>query len=231
MNEWELTMLSAAGLGLLTCIQPCPLTTNVAALAWICRWSGSLSRLTLAGVAYLLGRSAAYVAFAALIIYGAVSVPSIAGSVQRWMDVIMGPLVVVAGMFVSGLLRSRRLPGPGFGVVAGQQPWKRSPLGAFLVGIVFAASLCPVSAALYFGTLMPMALHHHSVILLPALYGLGSGMPVVLAAIVVGGGSMATASRLASGNMARIYLPRITGGTLILIGIYLTLKHVFHIIN
>lgn len=55
-------------------------------------------------------------------------------------------------------------------------------LGAFLMGVVFALALCPSSAVLYFGILVPMSAKA-SVIgyILPAVFALATALPVLLA--------------------------------------------------
>jgi hypothetical protein len=55
---------------------------------------------------------------------------------------------------------------------------------AALLGIAFALSFCPVSAGLFFGALIPLAVSSQSRVLLPAVYGVGTGLPVVAFAVV-----------------------------------------------
>ncbi len=54
-----------------------------------------------------------------------------------------------------------------------------------LLGIVFALAFCPVSAALFFGGLIPVAIKTKSSISLPLIYGIGTGLPVLFFAVLV----------------------------------------------
>jgi cytochrome c biogenesis protein CcdA len=51
-------------------------------------------------------------------------------------------------------------------------------LGAFLLGVLFTLAFCPYSAVLFFGALIPLGLTSDSGLILPAIYGLGTGLPV-----------------------------------------------------
>jgi len=95
----------------------------------------------------------------------------------------------------------------------------------FLMGALFALALCPVSAGLFFGGLVPLAVKARSPLLLPLIYGVGTGLPVVLFSLVIA---------FAVGRLNEIYLKvqrvevvsrKITGSALVLIGIYILLKY------
>ena len=58
-------------------------------------------------------------------------------------------------------------------------------LGSLLLGVVFGLSFCPISAALFFGSLIPLSLEQSSPVMLPTLYGLGTALPVVAFAILL----------------------------------------------
>ena len=53
------------------------------------------------------------------------------------------------------------------------------------MGIVFALTFCPLSAALFFGSLIPLAIDGKSAVLMPSVYGLGTALPVVAFALVM----------------------------------------------
>jgi cytochrome c biogenesis protein CcdA len=101
--------------------------------------------------------------------------------------------------------------------------------GAGLLGILFALSFCPVSAALFFGSLVPIAVQTNSSILLPTLYGIGTGLPAVLFAIAIafGIGSIGKMfDRIKEvGQTAR----RVTGMVFVGVGIYFSLTYIFQV--
>ena len=74
--------------------------------------------------------------------------------------------------------------------------------GGFVLGVVFALAFCPYSAILFFGMLIPIALTASGGVTLPAVYAIGTGLPVlafgVLISLGVSGASrwFATATRV-----------------------------------
>lgn len=104
-------------------------------------------------------------------------------------------------------------------------------VGAGLLGLLFALSFCPVSAALFFGSLIPLAVAEQSLLLLPAAYGIGTGLPVFGFGVVLvfGAKSLGTVFQRVSGVEHVLRLG--TGIAILLIGIYLTLQHVYRVIG
>jgi cytochrome c biogenesis protein CcdA len=99
--------------------------------------------------------------------------------------------------------------------------------GAGLLGILFALSFCPTSAALFFGSLIPLSMQNNSNIMLPFIYGVGTGLPVILFAFVIA---------FSVGSVGKFYnkitafekwMRLVTGILFILVGIYYTLTHIF----
>jgi hypothetical protein len=101
--------------------------------------------------------------------------------------------------------------------------------GALLLGIVFALSFCPVSAALFFGSLLALAVGHGSGIALPAVYGVGTALPVLVFAFLIAFGANRIGT--AYGRMAafEFWARRITGIVFIAAGIYYSLTYIFGI--
>jgi len=187
---------SALWLGILTSISPCPLATNIAAISYIGKRVGSPGQVFLSGFLYNLGRMIAYVLLGILLVASVLSIPEVARFLQEYMNKLLGPILIVAGMFLLELLK---FTGSGTRVSEKmQRRVDRSGIwGALLLGFVFALSFCPVSAALYFGSLIPLSVKHSSAILLPSAYGIGTGLPVMIFAIIIATGTryLARASR------------------------------------
>ena len=101
--------------------------------------------------------------------------------------------------------------------------------GAGILGVLFALSFCPASAAIFFGSTIPLAFQLNSSIIIPLFYGIATGLPVMIL-----GGVLAASAERASRIFNRVALfqkwaGRITGILFILIGIYFTLIHIFGI--
>jgi len=101
--------------------------------------------------------------------------------------------------------------------------------GAGLLGIVFALSFCPVSAALFFGSLIPLALKHQSPGLMPALYGLGTGLPVLGFALLLAFSARSVGKILDRMFLFEKYARPLTGGVFVLVGIYYCLTYIFQV--
>lgn len=218
----------ALWLGLLTAISPCPLATNIAAVSYVGRQVGSPRRALLAGVLYTLGRTVVYVALAALVISALLSMVTLSAVLQRLAARALGPLLIVVGIALLGVL-----PLPSFG--GGLSPRverlaTHGVWGAALLGMVFALAFCPLSAALYFGSLIPLATAHGSRFVLPALYGVGTAIPVLGFAILVAAGAASLGSTYERLRQVERWARPATGVVFILAGIYETLRATFHVL-
>jgi threonine/homoserine/homoserine lactone efflux protein len=142
----------------------------------------------------------------------------------------LGPLLVIVGMFLLDLIRVSS-PGSGTGEKIGRRVAGMGPWGAGLLGIVFALSFCPVSAALFFGTLLPLAVRNDSDVLLPLLYGIGTALPVAGFAIVIAVGARSLGKAYSNVVLVERWARRATGIVFIGVGVYLTLAHVFGVLS
>jgi len=215
---------SALWFGILTSISPCPLASNVAAVSYLARHAEVPRRVLLAGLAYSAGRALTYVVVGFVVVASILSIPSVSFFLQQRANQILGPLLVLIGVGILGWLRVR-LPSTGFSDAVRSRVVGRGVLGAGALGILFALSFCPVSAGLFFGGLIPLAIGANSPVIMPAVYGLGTGLPVVVFAILVAFGArgVARAFNALTGfeRVARVA----TGVIFIGAGAYLILTH------
>jgi len=148
--------LSALWLGILTSISPCPLATNIAAISFIGRRIGRTRVVFFTGLLYTLGRMLTYVVLGTLLVTSVLSIPQVSHLLQKYMNKFLGPILILVGMILLELIRFN-IPGSGLS----EKMQKRVELlgiwGAGLLGIVFALSFCPISAALFFGSLIPLS--------------------------------------------------------------------------
>lgn len=210
---------AAFGLGVMTSVSPCPMATNIAAIAFLARHSHSKALQLLAGLLYASGRALAYTLVGALITWGLLSAPVLSNVLQKHLGQLMGPLLVLVGMVLSGLLPG--LPSFGVGGHLGKRVADFGLAGSGLLGFLFALAFCPVSAALFFGSLLPLAVRQESTWLLPAVFGAGSALPVLGFGIL-----MTVARQAASRCFLRLqqcdrWLLPATGWLLVAVGVYL----------
>ena len=135
MTTYLLYAAAAAYLGILTSISPCPLATNIAAVSYIGRKVESPRRVIVAGLLYTLGRCLLYLGLAVLLATTALSIPAVSLFLQQYMHLVLGPIFLVLGMFLVGLVT---FTGGGAMMSAGMQ--KRVDAlgiwGALFVGFV-----------------------------------------------------------------------------------------------
>ena len=220
MSELVAASAAAFWLGLLAAISPCPLATNLAAISYIGKDLQSGGRVLASGVLYALGRVVAYVAVAVLVVSSVLSSPAVASFLQDGMNRILGPLLIVVGAFVLGWIP---MPGLDWGR-RGQELQERAAraglAGAGLLGILFALSFCPVSAGLFFGSLVPLSVSSGSRIVVPAFFGLGTGLPVVAIAVLLGLGVRQVGRIFQSLTRVERWARLSTGAVFIVIGLY-----------
>jgi cytochrome c biogenesis protein CcdA len=217
---------TAAWLGILTSISPCPLATNVAAVSYVARRMDRPRLVLLSSLTYSLGRALAYAAVCAVVVAGLLSIPGLSLLLQRTMNKLLGPLLVLVGMYLLGLLSF------GLSTTVGSDDLRRKAadggaVGALLLGALFALSFCPVSAALFFGSLVPLSLQHGSKVVLPLVYGLGTALPVVLLALVATGGTKALGAAMKKVGTFELWARRVTGVVFVAVGVYLSVRFVF----
>jgi len=230
MNALMMGIGSALWLGILTSISPCPLATNLAAISYVGRDAGKSWVVLSSGMMYTLGRVLAYTLLGALVVASVLSAPGVSVWLQRNINLLLGPLLVLVGMVLLGLIEPPIRAGAGLNALR-DKVQKLGMLGAGLLGLLFALSFCPVSAALFFGSLIPLAISEQSPLLLPAVYGVGTGVPVLVFAVILvfGAKSLGTVFQKLTG--IERWLRQGTGLVILLIGIYLTLQHVFRVVS
>jgi cytochrome c biogenesis protein CcdA len=107
---------------------------------------------------------------------------------------------------------------------------EKGTFGSLPLGILFALAFCPVSAALFFGGLVPLAVKAKSGIGLPLIYGIGTGLPVLLFAFLVAAGTEFINNLHYRITRIEFYTKKLTGIIFILVGIYYSLAYVFELI-
>jgi cytochrome c biogenesis protein CcdA len=217
---------SALWLGILTSISPCPLAMNITAISYIGRRVGEPGKVLSAGLLYTLGRTVTYTVLGALLVASLLSAPRLSHALQKYMNIFLGPLLIIIGMVLLELISFTRKGG---GVSEGMQRRvdRFGVWGALLLGVVFALSFCPVSAALFFGSLIALAARHGSGIALPAVYGIGTGLPVLVFAFLIAFGANRLGKAYDSMAAFEYWARRITGTVFIAAGIYYSLTHIF----
>jgi len=184
IDSYNIPALSAFLLGILTSISPCPLATNITAVAFISREINIPRHTVLSGLFYTLGRGISYTLLAVFIYFGYSSF-QIAQIFQGWGDKVLGPVLILIALIMFGAIK--------FNLNKGKKSLEKIKLwlsgkgylGSLALGMLFAFAFCPYSGVLFFGLLMPLTLKSQGGLLLPLVFALGTGLPVIIFSFLI----------------------------------------------
>ncbi len=179
----QIPLISAFLLGLMTAISPCPLATNITAIGFISKDIENQKRVFANGLIYTLGRAISYTVIGLLFYFGANQF-EISSALQQWGEKILGPLLIIIGLFMLGVLKLS-IPGIGSLTEKMEDKSKNGVWGVLLLGMVFALAFCPYSGVLYFGMLIPMTISSASGLMLPVSFAVATGIPVIIFAWLI----------------------------------------------
>jgi cytochrome c-type biogenesis protein len=216
----NIPVLTALLLGLITAIAPCPMATNIAAVAYISRNVTDRKYAVITGTLYTLGRMVSYSVLGILIIVVGLEIPGVSSFLQDVGEQILGPILIIVGLL---MLFIDRLPfGRGGGKLAslGGKVADWGMIGGFLLGVIFALAFCPYSAVLFFGALIPVALKSSGGVALPAVFAIGTGLPVLIFGTLLSAGVAGVATWLNAITRAERIIRIIVSTIFIGVGIY-----------
>lgn len=178
LENSSLPFVTALLLGLMTAISPCPLATNITAIGFIGKDIENRNRVFYNGLVYTLGRAVSYTSLALIIFLGADQF-AMSGIFQKYGEKIIGPLLVLIGLFMLDLLKIK-FPGVGKLTQHFERKGTKNYRDVLLLGILFALAFCPYSGVLYFGMLIPMTISSASGLYLPVVFAIATGIPVII---------------------------------------------------
>jgi cytochrome c biogenesis protein CcdA len=184
INCYNIPALTAFLLGILTSISPCPLATNITAVAYISKDIKTQKHTILSGLFYTLGRGMSYTLLATLIYFGLSSF-QISRIFQGWGDKLLGPILIIIGLVMFGVFKINFKNNNQ--VIEKIKLWlsNKGYFGSLALGMLFALAFCPYSGVLFFGVLIPLVLKSTGGLILPPLFALGTGLPVIIFSILI----------------------------------------------
>jgi cytochrome c-type biogenesis protein len=210
--------LSAMVLGFMTAISPCPLATNITAIGFISKDLENRNRVFINGLLYTLGRAITYTAIA-LVIYLGVDQFKFSGVFQRYGEKILGPLLILIGLFMLDIIKIK-FPGLSGLTSRMQKKTRWGYFDAVLLGLVFALAFCPYSGVLYFGMLVPMTVASASGLYLPIVFAIATGIPVIIFAWILAYTVSGIGGVYNKVKSFEIWFRRIIAALFIVVGIY-----------
>lgn len=225
LDNTNLPFLSAFILGLMTAISPCPMASNITAIAFIGKDINNKHKVFVSGLIYTLGRAITYTVLG-LIFYFGLSQFEISGFVQKWGEKLLGPLLIIIGFFMLDFIK---INFPGLGKLSEkvEKTSRRGFWGVLLLGIVFALAFCPYSGVLYFGMLIPMTITSASGLYLPLIFAIGTGLPVIIFAWFIAYTVSGVGGVFNKVKVFEMWFRRVVSIVFIGVGIYYTIIYFF----
>lgn len=219
IDTYNIPLLSAFLIGIMTSISPCPLATNITAIAFISKDIKSSKQTLLNGFFYTLGRGISYTLLATLIYFGLSSF-SISSIFQGWGDKALGPVLILIGLIMADVIKiNTKTSNPKIEQI---KLWlaKKGYIGSLLLGMLFALAFCPYSGVLFFGVLIPMVLKSNESLLLPPLFALGTGLPVIIFSFILAFSAKKISSIFLKVSQVEKVIRKIISAIFIIVGIY-----------
>jgi cytochrome c-type biogenesis protein len=183
-------LVSALLFGLLGATAPCQLTTNASAMAFVARGVGSRGAVAVSAVGYVAGKVLVYtlLGLAVALVGQRLSQQSIPVIIVA--RKVLGPAMIALGLYMLGVLPLRFSFGLGLAERVQARAGTRAT-GAFALGTALSFAFCPTLFLLFFGLTVPLALASPAGALLPAVFALGTSVPllVVAALLTLGSGT------------------------------------------
>ena len=170
LDNSSIPAITAFILGILTAVSPCPLATNITAIGFISKDIENHHRIFINGLLYTFGRIVSYTVLGFILIpilrEGA-SMFMVQKAVSKYGEMLIAPALIIIGIFMLDVIKLN-LP--------------KINIGS---GILFALAFCPTSGVFYFGMLMPLSAAETGGYLLPVIYAIATGLPVILVAWIL----------------------------------------------
>ena len=173
LDSSSVPAITAFILGILTAVSPCPLATNITAIGFISKDIENRHRIFINGLLYTFGRIVTYT------VLGFILIPI----VSKYGEMLIAPVLIIIGIFMLDIIKLN-LPKINIGGESLKKKTKGG-WGAMLLGVLFALAFCPTSGVFYFGMLIPLSAAETGGYLLPVIYAIATGLPVILFAWIL----------------------------------------------
>lgn len=217
----HLPLLFAFFLGVVGAVAPCQLTSNISAITIYGNKSLVDKVPWLHVFLFMLGKILVYSVLGIIVWVLGKEVYSTLSQIMPVVRKIIGPLLILIGLFMFGLFqfgKTWRI----FNVPT--KVFSDNYVGSFLMGVSFTLAFCPTMFVLFLFTLMPVVIITSYGAVLPAVFGVGTSLPLLIVIFLIWyfGASGAILKR--SRKIGAI-TQKVAGGLLIVIGLFDTLTY------
>ncbi len=205
-------LLFAFLLGIVGTLAPCQLTGNISAITLYSNQSLQKGHVWKHILLFILGKIMAFTTLGLLVWFLGKEIQQILTLYFPWLRKMMGPLLILMGLMVAGIIKARNF----FSIKFIR---KQNETGSFLLGFFFSLAFCPTMFVLFFGTLIPLSFSYNYGYLFPTFFSLGTALPIVGIMFIISylglNGTLLKKSR----NIGKP-VQQVAGVLLILIGLY-----------
>ena len=216
-------LVSALLFGLIGATAPCQLSTNVATLAFLSRGVGEPARVWSQTAAFVAGKVTVYLLVGGVVVALGLRISQLSGTaipIIVFARRALGPLLIVVGLFLLGVLKSQFTLGGRFSAWLEEKIGRRRGLiPAYLLGVAFSFTFCPTLFWLFFGLTIPLALASPGGLFFPGVFAVGTALPVLALAALLASGAVNAREFVKRFKAADVWIQRAVGGVFILIGI------------
>jgi cytochrome c-type biogenesis protein len=222
----QLPLLTVFLFGLIGAMSPCQLTTNLSAMAYVSRRVGE-GRAWTEALAYSLGKIVVYMLAGGAVIFLSIQLQQAAVPVVVVTRKAIGPLMIIIGLGLLGVIRLRGSVGRRFSSWLESHLPQGRVIGAFALGVVFSFTFCPTLFWLFFGLMIPLALISTGGWTFPGLFALGTALPLLAFAALLNSGTDLSEKLVQRLKRSQRRVSQVSGAIFILAGINDTLTYWF----
>lgn len=219
LESWPIVF--AFILGLVGALAPCQLTGNISAVTLYGNRSIQNKIVWKDVLSFTFGKVVAFSLLGGIVWLFGKGIEENLPLYFPWLRKIMGPLLIIVGLYMIGLIKLRGT----INLFKGSKDYKHeTPFGSFMLGFSFSLAFCPTMFVLFFVTLMPIVLTNSFGFILPSIFALGTALPLLIFIFIIwylGGGGML----LKKGRKFGMIIQRIAGILMFLLGIFDTLTY------
>lgn len=220
----NLPLVSALLFGLMGTLAPCQLSTNVAALAFLSRGAGNTRRLWGQTLAFISGKVTVYLLVGGGVVLLSLQLNQVSETVIPVVVVArraLGPLLVIVGLFMLGLVKLPVSLGGRFSAwLENKVGHQQGMIPAYLLGVAFSFTFCPTLFWLFFGLTIPLAIASPGGVLFPGVFALGTVLPVLGLAAVIASGRVNMGAFVKRFKTANVWVQKVVGVIFIVIGLH-----------
>ncbi len=220
-NLESLPIVFALMLGIVGALAPCQLTGNISALTLYGNRSVQAKIVWKDVLYFTLGKIAAFTLLGGLVWILGREIQENLIEYFPWIRKVMGPLLIVVGVYMLGLIRIKGT----LNLFKSSKEYKQeTPFGSFMLGFSFSLAFCPTMFILFFVTLMPVVLSNSYGFILPSLFAFGTALPLILFIFIIwylGGGGVL----MKKGRKFGVFIQKASGIIMLLLGIFDTLTY------